>query len=87
MHKLVITGSNKAEFIEVDIPKISSKQILVKTICTAISTVTEIRVYNGISIDKNNSLMFPTMPWNYPPQPATTLICLISRVYTLCSHN
>ena len=66
MHKLVITGSNKAEFIEVDIPKISTKQILVKTICTAISTGTEIRVYNGISIDKNNSLMFPTMPWNYP---------------------
>ena len=54
MHKLVITGSNKAEFIEVDIPKISSKQILVKTICTAISTGTEIRVYNGISIDKNS---------------------------------
>jgi len=66
MNKLVITGPNKAEFIKTDIPKINESQILVKTICTAISTGTEIRVYKGISIDKNNKFMFPNMPWNYP---------------------
>jgi threonine dehydrogenase-like Zn-dependent dehydrogenase len=66
MNKLVITGPNKAEFIKTDIPRINESQILVKTICTAISTGTEIRVYKGISIDKHNKLMFPNMPWNYP---------------------
>ena len=66
MHKLVITGSNKAEFVEIEIPTINKEQILVKTTCTAISTGTEIRVYKGISIDENNSLMFPAMAWNYP---------------------
>ena len=66
MNKLVITGPNKAEFIETDIPRINESQILVKTICTAISTGTEIRVYRGISIDATNKLMFPKISWDYP---------------------
>ena len=54
MKKLVVTGPNTADFITTEIPSINTNQILVKTICTAISTGTEIRVYKGISIDADN---------------------------------
>ena len=60
MNKLVITGPNKAEFIKTDIPKINESQILVKTICTAISTGTEIRVYEGIPLIKTINSCFLT---------------------------
>ena len=66
MKKLVVTGPNTADFITTEIPSINTNQILVKTICTAISTGTEIRVYKGISIDADNKFMFPNMHWSYP---------------------
>ena len=66
MNKLLITGPNKAELVKTAIPAINTNQILIKTICTAISTGTEIRVYRGISIDAHNKLMFPKMSWDYP---------------------
>ena len=63
MQRLIITGPCKAQFEDVPIPKCQSDGILVKTLVTAISTGTEIRVYRWIPVDHEGKMLHGGVPF------------------------
>ena len=63
MQRLIITGPCKTEFEDIPTPKCSNDGILVKTLVTAISTGTEIRVYRWIPVDDEGKMLHGGVPF------------------------
>ncbi|MBN19624.1 MAG: hypothetical protein CL758_09150 [Chloroflexi bacterium] len=63
MQRLIVTGPCKTQFEDIPIPKCPNDGILVKTLVTAISTGTEIRVYRWIPVDHEGEMLHGGVPF------------------------
>ena len=78
MKRLVVTGPKQVEFEEISIPKCLDNGLLVKSVATAVSTGTELRVYRWIPVDEQGTMLHGGVP--FPDGPTENGYSMVGEV-------
>ena len=72
--RLIVTGPRNAQFQEVADPDCPAGGLLVRARMTAISTGTELRVYRGIPVDREQKYLYPGFPLQFPVENGYSMV-------------
>ena len=72
--RLIVTDPRNAQFQEVPDPDCPAGGLLVRARMTAISTGTELRVYRGIPVDREQKYLYPGFPLKFPVENGYSMV-------------
>ena len=72
--RLIVTGPRKSRFQDVPDPDCPAGGVLVRARMTAVSTGTELRVYRGIPVDREQKYLFPGFPLQFPVENGYSMV-------------
>ena len=84
MKRLVIRGSKDAYFEDISIPTCPKDGVVAKSLFTAVSTGTEVRVYRWLPVDDNGEYSHPKL--KFTGKPLTNGYCMVGEIIEVGSE-